>query len=132
MIAAKKFMIVISRDLARRRLPETESSKDYICPEICRYWKRYFLWLDASVRRNRVLRFLDYFEHAYAEVAAVVKGRCVILYAFSLMAWTESAYLKQFVVVSVVLMALLYLLLSMAGMIRGLCVRNFTRMGQAA
>lgn len=122
-----------------------------ICPEICRYWKRYFLRLDASVRRNRVLRSLDYFEHAYAEVAVVVKGRGVILYALSLMAWTvetgglvllermlsgrctgqvvsmyltaalagtESAYLKQFVGVSAVLLALLYLLLSMAGMIR--------------
>lgn len=122
-----------------------------ICPEICGYWKKYFLRLDASVRRNRVLRSLDYLEHAYAEVAAVVKGKGVILYALSLMAWavengglvildrilagqctgqavsmyltaalagTESAYLKQFVGVSVVLLSLLYLLFSISGMIR--------------
>lgn len=59
-----------------------------VCPQICRYWKRYFLQLEASVRRNRVLRSLCYLEHAYGEVAAVVKGRGVILYALSLMAWT--------------------------------------------
>ncbi len=120
-----------------------------VCPQICRYWKRYFLRLDASVRRNRVLRSLCYLEHAYAEVAAVVKGRGVILYALSFLAWTvetgglilldrmlagrgtgqavsayltaalagtESAYLKQFVAAGVALMAVLYVLLSMAGM----------------
>lgn len=122
-----------------------------ICPQICRYWKRYFLILDASVRRNQVLRSLCYLEHAYGEVAAVVKGRGVILYVLSLLAWivetgglailsrmlsdrgtgqavsayllaalagTESAYLKQFVAVSVALMGALYLLIGMADMIR--------------
>ena len=58
-----------------------------ICPQTCRYWKRYFLCLDASERRNQVLRSLCYLEHAYGEVAVVVKGRGVILYMLSLAAW---------------------------------------------
>jgi hypothetical protein len=58
-----------------------------IFPGMYRYWKKYFLSTRASKRSNHVLRALEQFNKVYTELAEVVRGRGIILYILSLVAW---------------------------------------------
>lgn len=58
-----------------------------IFPGMYSYWKKYFLSIKASKRRNHVIQLLERFNNAYTELAVVVKGRGAILYILSLGAW---------------------------------------------
>lgn len=115
-----------------------------IFPDMCSYWKKYFLNVKASKRNNEILNLMNRLSEAYFEVSIIVKGRCTILYILSLIAWCaeigglviasrllddpetsvivsnyltsamlgmDSNYLRQFIIISVVLLIGLYLLL---------------------
>ncbi len=112
-------------------------------PSIYKYWKEYLLEADASPRKLAMLRTIEYFKRIYVEIEKVIKGRGMILFFLSFIAWIteiggvmllnylygnlasdkklmkylESALngkwideLKQFVLISVVLLIALYLL----------------------
>ena len=56
-------------------------------PGIYSYWKKYILRAVATPRKLRALRFLEHTNRAYIEMANVTKGRGIILYMLSLLAW---------------------------------------------
>lgn len=63
----------------------------FICylvfPGMYHYWKKYLLRISASKRRNRMLLFMGYVDHAYQELEESVRGREFISYVLSLAAW---------------------------------------------
>lgn len=112
-------------------------------PGVYKFWKKYLLRAKASPNRLAVLKMLERLNLLYQEVENVTRGRGVILYFMSLVAWGVeigslailneiegkgkagqiiSDYLvsamtggqciemKKFVIVSVVLLAILYLM----------------------
>ena len=56
-------------------------------PGIYKYWKKYLLQADASPRKLKALKFLDNLNKVYVEIANVSRGRGIILYILSLLAW---------------------------------------------
>lgn len=51
------------------------------------FWNRYILRLDSNKQRLSVLKMLDILKHMFDEVVAVSKGRSLMLYVLSIMAW---------------------------------------------
>lgn len=59
----------------------------FVSPGMCYFWKKYLLRAKASEHRLRGLRTIEAFLVLYEEIEKVVKGRGIILYLFSLLAW---------------------------------------------
>lgn len=59
----------------------------FIYPGIHRFWKQYLLRAKASENTLAMLRVLENLNKIYAETENVVRGRGVMLYLMSLMAW---------------------------------------------
>lgn len=59
----------------------------YAVPGVCYFWKKYLLRVKASERRLWGLRTIEVFWVLYGEIENVVKGRGIILYLLSLLAW---------------------------------------------
>ncbi len=57
-------------------------------PGLYAYWKRYILRANATPRKLRALKFLESTNKVYEEIVAVSKGRGLILYIISLIAWS--------------------------------------------
>lgn len=51
------------------------------------YWNRYFLSCKTSVNKNKILKLLKRANEVYNEVVSVIKGRGIIMYIFSILAW---------------------------------------------
>ncbi|SHJ49014.1 lysylphosphatidylglycerol synthase domain-containing protein [Pseudobutyrivibrio xylanivorans] len=115
-----------------------------VFPGLYSYWKKYLLRADGTVRKIKMLRFLDTMNRVYLEIMNVSKGRGIILYVLSLLAWaveigsvvllnaitvdgaglsnkiseylksalvgSQTIELKRFVLISVILMIVIYLL----------------------
>lgn len=58
-----------------------------VFPGVYRYWNKYLLRADATVRKMRAIKLLNKFNLVYQEIANVTKGRGIILYILSLLAW---------------------------------------------
>jgi hypothetical protein len=109
-------------------------------PGVYRFWKSYLLRAKATEHKLNILRFLERFNAMYSEVEEVTKGRGIILYFLSLIAWGveigslyirngsgqtadylaaamgsgQSIELKRFVIVSIILLMLMYLIIKLA------------------
>ena len=59
----------------------------YVFPGVYDFWKKFFLKSKATERRLSVLRILDTLNRIYQEIKGVTKGRGMILYIMSLVAW---------------------------------------------
>lgn len=59
----------------------------FVFPATYAYWKKYILSADATIGKNKVLRSLEYLNRIYGEVENVIKGRGILLYLMSIMAW---------------------------------------------
>lgn len=58
-----------------------------IYPGLYRFWKQYILRARATKRKISALKFLETVNKGYVEIQEVTKGRGVILYVLSLLAW---------------------------------------------
>lgn len=56
-------------------------------PRIYIFWNKHLLDLNATQNRLRALKFLSYLNGIYREVEDVTKGRGIILYFMSMIAW---------------------------------------------
>ncbi len=56
-------------------------------PGVYRFWKKYILRADASEHGLAILKMLDGLNMIYREIAGVSKGRGMLLYCLSLLAW---------------------------------------------
>ena len=59
----------------------------YIFPNAYLFWKRYILRAKATENKLSVLKMLDAMNLIYQELVSVSKGRGIILYCMSLLAW---------------------------------------------
>lgn len=59
-----------------------------VFPGLYSYWKKYLLRADGSPRKVRALKLLDTMNRVYIEIMNVSRGRGIILYVLSLLAWT--------------------------------------------
>jgi len=117
----------------------------HVWPEIYKFWKTYLLKAKASENRLALLNFLEKLHLLYWEVENMVRGRGIILYIMSMVAWgveigglairntmnghtgnsqlyseylvsamgvKQSPELKQFVIISVGLMIIIYLMIN--------------------
>lgn len=124
----------------------------FVYPGVYKFWKRYLLRAKASKRKLAVLKMLETLNKIYCEIENVAKGKGIILYFMSLLAWgveigsltllqgiskdgevsqiildylasamsgNQSIELKQFVIKSVVLLIVLYLVIKAGEMILG-------------
>ncbi len=102
-------------------------------PGLYTYWKKFLLRANATPRKLRGLRYLESLNRVYNEILTVTKGRGLILYILSLLAWaiemgsvaifggklsdyldsalsdSQSFELKQFIFISVILLIVIYL-----------------------
>ena len=123
-----------------------------VFPGLYSYWKKYLLRAKATPHKIAVLHFLDKTNLVYEEIANVSRGRGIILYVLSLLAWiveigsvvimskindagaltpkiseylrsalsgAQSPELKQFILISVILMIVIYLLVKACGTAKG-------------
>ncbi len=60
----------------------------YSFPGVYRFWKQYILRSRATRKKLTVLRILEALNRIYAEIREVSKGRGMILFFLSLLAWT--------------------------------------------
>ncbi len=58
-----------------------------VFPGIYQYWKKYILRLNVTPRKIRFLSFIDRCNDVYKRISNVTRGRGVILYFLSLIAW---------------------------------------------
>lgn len=58
-----------------------------IFPNIYFYWKHELLRARLSKRKNNILYFLEKLYFAYSELTILIKGRFILLYLLSLIAW---------------------------------------------
>lgn len=58
-----------------------------VYPGVYKFWKRYLLRAKASKRKITVLKLLEAFHKIYSEIVGVTKGKGIILYFMSLVAW---------------------------------------------
>ena len=56
-------------------------------PRIYTFWNKRLLGLNATQSRLRALKFFNYLNSIYCEVEDVTKGRGIILYSMSMIAW---------------------------------------------
>jgi len=59
----------------------------FIFPGFYSFWKKYLLHADASERKLCVLKLLENLQILYKEIEQVIKGRGVIMFGISLVAW---------------------------------------------
>lgn len=59
----------------------------FVFPGMYRFWKKYFISVKATERKLVVLRMLETLNRVYTEVKSVSKGRGIILFFMSLVAW---------------------------------------------
>ena len=59
-----------------------------VFPGIYRYWKKYILRADATPRRILFLNVIDKCNAVYDEITNITRGRGIILYFLSLIAWS--------------------------------------------
>lgn len=59
----------------------------YVFPGVYDFWKKLFLRAKATEKRLAVLKILDTLNKIYQEIKGVSKGRGIILYILSLVAW---------------------------------------------
>lgn len=57
-------------------------------PGVDRFWKKYILKARATEHKISILKLLESFNNLYAEIIYITKGRGIILYFMSLIAWT--------------------------------------------
>ena len=128
-----------------------------VFPGLYSYWKRYLLRAKATSRKLRILSYLDKMNMVYAELINVSRGRGIILYVLSLLAWVaeigsvslmsgivkdanasssgmglsdkiseylmsalggpESVELKRFILISVALMIVIYVLVKLLDLV---------------
>lgn len=121
----------------------------FVYPSVYKFWKSYLLKSDASEHKLAVLKMLEMLNMIYKEIESVAKGRGIILYFMSLVAWgveigslillneisrngkisqiisdyltsamkgNQSTELKQFVIVSVALFILVYIVIKVCRM----------------
>lgn len=124
----------------------------FVYPGVYKFWKKYLLKAKASEYKLSVLRLLERLNTIYCEVENVAKGRGIILYFMSLIAWgveigslyilngikgqgqisngiyeyltsamsgSQSSELKRFVIASVVLLIVIYLIIKAGEMLIG-------------
>lgn len=58
-----------------------------VYPGVYRFWKKCILRAKATKNRLAVLRALHFFHHVYQEIRSVSRGRGMMLYCMSLLAW---------------------------------------------
>ena len=109
----------------------------FVFPELYLYWKKYFLMRPASKRGIAMLELLEKMQETYLRIQMIAKGKYVILFALSLLAWgieiggiglmggeilpyltsaltgTGNPLLQQYVMISVLLMLAVYVVLHM-------------------
>ncbi|MBR5419870.1 MAG: flippase-like domain-containing protein [Lachnospiraceae bacterium] len=123
-----------------------------VFPGLYRFWKSFLLSARATERKLSMLRFMEALHSIYKEIAAVTKGRGLLLYLLSLLAWGveigsvtllsgfaggtlssgvlgtylsaalgtgDSADLKRFVFISIILLIAAYLLIKAAELMTG-------------
>lgn len=56
-------------------------------PGVYKFWKHYMLSAEATERKLSILKMLGMLNHVYEEIQGVSKGRGIILYFMSLVAW---------------------------------------------
>ena len=59
----------------------------YLFPGFYKFWKHYFLSEKATKRKLWALKILEKINSVYIEITNIVKGRGIILYFLSLIAW---------------------------------------------
>jgi len=59
-----------------------------IFPGVYKYWIKYFLRADATPKKNWALKWLGKLNLVYTEISNVTKGRGIILFLLSLLAWS--------------------------------------------
>ena len=118
-----------------------------IFPGVYRYWTKYFLRADGTERKIKAIKTLERLNHVYSEISNVTKGRGIILFVLSLLAWSaeigsvalicnlqggggnvsskiseylssalsssQSAELKQFIFISVVMLMFIYVVVKL-------------------
>lgn len=57
-------------------------------PGMYRFWKKHIMCAKATKNKLAVLKLLDMFHRIYKEIAAVSKGRGILLYGLSIVAWS--------------------------------------------
>jgi len=60
----------------------------FVFPGVYGFWKKYLLRAKATENKLRALKMLDGLQLIYREIVNVTKGRGMILYVLSLMAWS--------------------------------------------
>lgn len=60
----------------------------FVYPGLYKYWKLYLLRAAASEKKLLALNWLEKLQRIYAEIETVVRGKGVILYFLSLIAWS--------------------------------------------
>lgn len=58
-----------------------------VFPGLYSYWKKYLLRANGTPRKLKALKFLDTMNRVYLEIMNVSRGRGIILYVLSLLAW---------------------------------------------
>lgn len=59
-----------------------------VFPGTARYWKKLFITLDASPGKIKILEKIELSTNIYHEIEEVCRGRGVLLYGLSLLAWS--------------------------------------------
>ncbi len=59
-----------------------------VFPGLYSYWKKYLLRANGTPRKLKALKYLETANRVYLEIMNVSKGRGIILYILSLIAWT--------------------------------------------
>ncbi len=59
----------------------------FVFPGMYKFWKRYFLFERATERRIIALKLLEACNYLYSELKEITRGRGLILYFLSLVAW---------------------------------------------
>ena len=57
-------------------------------PGAYNYWKKFLLRADGTPRKLKMLRYMENINRVYKEIVGVSKGRGIILYVISLLAWS--------------------------------------------
>ena len=58
-----------------------------VFPGLYTYWKKYLLRVNGTPKKLKALRYLEAVNRVYQEIMNVTKGRGIILYILSLVAW---------------------------------------------
>lgn len=59
----------------------------YVFPSIYSFWNHFLLSAKATEKKIALLHFLDVLHTVYGEISGVTRGRGILLYALSVIAW---------------------------------------------